>query len=49
MKAPCAVNLHNPVTVLQNWLGKRMAQFNSQRMFEICATLPFSLGCDFER
>lgn len=46
MKAPCAVNLHNPVTVLQNRLGKRLAQLSSQRLFEICAALRFSLGCD---
>ena len=48
MKAPCAVNLHNPVTVLQTRLGERVAQLNSQRMFEICAALRFSLGCDSE-
>lgn len=46
MKAPCAVNLHNPVTVSQNRLGKRVAQLSSLRMKEICAALRFSLGCD---
>lgn len=46
MKAPCAVNLHHPVTVLQNRLGRRMAQLSSLRMVEICAALRFSLGCD---
>jgi len=46
MKAPCAVNLHNAVTVSQHRLGKRVAQLNSLRMNEICAALRFSLGCD---
>jgi len=46
MKAPCAVNLHNPVTVLQDRLGKRVAQLSSLRMLQICAALRFSLGCD---
>ena len=46
MKAPCAVNLHNSVTVTQERLGKRVAQLNSARMHEICAALRFSLGCD---
>ena len=46
MKACCAVNLHNPVTVSQNRLGKRVAQLSSIRMNEICAALRVSLGCD---
>ena len=46
MKTPCAVNLHNAVTVSQHRLGKRVAQLNSLRMNEICAALRFSLGCD---
>jgi len=46
MKAPCAVNLHNAVTVSQDRLGKRVAQLSSLRMNEICAALRFSLGCD---
>lgn len=48
MKAPCAVNLHNPVTVTQDKLGKRVAQLNSLRMHEICIALRFCLGCDFD-
>lgn len=47
MKTPCAVNLHNAVTVSQHRLGKRVAQLSSLRMNEICAALRFSLGCDF--
>lgn len=46
MKAPCAINLHNPVTVSQDRVGKRVGQLSSLRMHEICAALRFSLGCD---
>jgi mRNA interferase MazF len=46
MKAPCAVNLHNAVTVSQERLGKRVAQLTSLRMSEVCAALRFCLGCD---
>jgi mRNA interferase MazF len=46
MKSPCAVNLHNAVTVSQQRLGKRVGQLTSVRMNEVCAALRFSLGCD---
>jgi mRNA interferase MazF len=46
MKAPCAVNLHNAITVSQQRLGKRVAQLSAARMNEICAAVRFSLGCD---
>ena len=46
MKAPCAVNLHNAVTISQHRLGKRVARLGSLRMSEICVALGFSLGCD---
>jgi mRNA interferase MazF len=46
MKAPCAVKLHNAVTVSQQRIGRRVAQLGSSRMTEICAALRFSLGCD---
>jgi mRNA-degrading endonuclease toxin of MazEF toxin-antitoxin module len=46
LRSPCAVNLHNAVTVSQQHLGKRVAQLSSARMNEVCATLRFSLGCD---
>jgi len=48
MKAPCAVNLHNAVTVPQTQIGKLVAQLSHKRMNEICAALRFSLGCDGE-
>ena len=46
MKAPCAVNLHNVITVSKDRLGRRVARLSSLRMNEICAALRFSLGCD---
>ncbi len=46
MKSPCAVNLHNTVTVSQHRLGRRVAHLSTGRMNEICAALCFSLGCD---
>ena len=49
MKGPCAVNLHNAVTILQARLGKRVAQLPPARMDEICGALRFSLGCDSGR
>src|SRR5437764_12578224 len=36
MKRPCAVNLHNAVTISQQHLGKRVARLESVRMTEIC-------------
>jgi mRNA interferase MazF len=46
MKGPCAVNLHNTVTVVQRRMGRRVARLGSARMSEICAALRFALGCD---
>jgi mRNA-degrading endonuclease toxin of MazEF toxin-antitoxin module len=46
MKAPCAANLRNAVTVSRQRLGKRVAQLSSARMNEVCAAVRFSLGCD---
>lgn len=46
MEAPCAVNLHNAVTVSQQRLGKRVARLSPHRMKDLCGALSFSLGCD---
>jgi mRNA interferase MazF len=46
MKSPCAVNLHNAVTLSQQRLGRRVAQLSASRMNEVCAALRFSLGCN---
>jgi len=45
MKAICAINLHNVVTVSKAHLGRRVAMFSSERLREICAALGFALGC----
>jgi mRNA interferase MazF len=46
MKQPCAVNLHNVMTVSQANLGRRVAELEPRRMREVCAALAFALGCD---
>jgi len=46
MKKPCAVNLHNLVTVAQNGLGRRLAQLSDARMTQVCGAIAFSLGCE---
>ena len=45
MKAPCAVNLHNVVTVPKAGLGRVVARLSEERMAQICEALAFSLGC----
>lgn len=45
MKALCAVNLHNTVTVSRSRLGRRVATLSGARMLEVCAAIRFSLGC----
>jgi mRNA interferase MazF len=46
MKEPCAINLHNVVTVPQAGLGRRVATLAPTRMRDVCAALAFALGCD---
>ena len=46
MKQPCAVNLHNIVTVSRKDVGRRLARLSSTRMREVCTALDFALGCD---
>ena len=45
MKRPCAVNLHNMVTVSKQHLGRRVAVLSSERMVQVCAAIGFALGC----
>ena len=45
MKHPCAVNLHNLVTVSKERLGRRVASLSPERLSEICSALGFALGC----
>lgn len=46
MQAPCAVNLHNAVTISRERLGKRVAQLSLSRMNQIGTALRFALGFD---
>jgi len=46
VKQPCAINLHNVVTVGKEGLGRRLAQLSDERMREICRSLGFALGCE---
>jgi mRNA-degrading endonuclease toxin of MazEF toxin-antitoxin module len=45
MKQPCAVNLHNVVTVSKDHVGRRLARLDARRMREVCDALGFALGC----
>jgi mRNA interferase MazF len=45
VKARCAVNLHDVVTVPQASVGRRVASAGAARMDEVCLALGFSLGC----
>lgn len=46
MRGPCAVNLHNLVTVDRKKLGRCVAWLSAPRMREVCAAAAFALGCD---
>jgi len=46
MRRPCAVNLHNVVTIRQESLGRLLAELGPERMRQVCAALSFALGCD---
>lgn len=45
LKQPCAVNLHNIVTVPRGGLGRRVARLTPQRLDEVCAAIAYALGC----
>jgi mRNA interferase MazF len=45
MRQPCAVNLHNLVTVDQTAVGRRLTQLSRERMVEVCHALAVALGC----
>jgi mRNA interferase MazF len=45
MNGPCAVNLHNIVTVSRDVLGRRVASLDDDRMRQVCAAIGFALGC----
>ena len=46
LKQPCAVNLHNVITVAKAGVGRRVAQLGEDRMHEVCRALAFALGCE---
>jgi mRNA interferase MazF len=46
MRQPCAVNLHNLMTIGPQSLGRRLAQLSPRRMREICTALSFALECE---
>jgi mRNA interferase MazF len=45
LKLPCAVNLHNIVTVPKTGLGRRVAQLDERRLDQLRAAIAFALGC----
>lgn len=45
LKQPCAVSLHNLVTVSKDGLGRRVAHLGEQRMRDVCTAIGFALGC----
>ncbi len=45
LKGPCAINLHNIVTVPRQGLGRRVAQLSERRLDQVCAAIAFALGC----
>lgn len=45
LKQPCAINLHNLVTVTKDGVGRRVAQLSEERMRDVCRAMAFALGC----
>ena len=46
LRGPCAVNLHNLVTIDKKVLGRRVARLSLARMRDVCSALAFALECD---
>jgi mRNA interferase MazF len=46
MKEPCAVNLHNLITVPEHILGNWLTTLAPSRMDAVCRALRFALDCD---
>ncbi len=46
MKQPCAVNLHNLVTVAKSGLGQRLGQLSAGKLRQVCNAISFALGCE---
>lgn len=45
MKHPCAVNLHNVITIPRSIVGRAVARLDDARMRDVCRALAFALGC----
>ncbi len=45
MKGPCAINLHNTMTVTQAKLGPWVTRLSAEKMHEVCKALNYALGC----
>jgi mRNA interferase MazF len=45
LEQPCAVNLHNVLTLQKAAVGRRICQLSESRMPDVCAALQFALGC----
>ena len=46
MKGPCAVILHQILTVPKELLGKHTGALSVERTEELCTAIRFALGCD---
>jgi len=46
MKGPCAINLHNIVTVAKTGIGRRVGALGDDRMREVCGAIAFALRCE---
>jgi mRNA interferase MazF len=45
MKAPCAINLYNLLTLPRERVGMRIGSLSDLRVSEICEAVAFALGC----
>lgn len=45
VKGPCAVNLHNLVTISQERLVRRVTSLSTSRLQEVCRAIRFSVEC----
>ena len=45
LKQPCAINLHNIVTVPKEGLGRHVGQLSDRRLEQVCAAIAYALGC----
>ncbi len=46
MKGPCAINLHNIITVRKAGIGRRLGALGDDRMREVCGAIAFALHCE---